>query len=251
MNIMNLIAWIAGALMGVTCFVTAIRLLLDLTNKAGQGGTTLPTSICVVVVATAMFFGSRALMVRRSARAVAKAEAAAMLARQERAGKRWQVQVADVHSALRAKMVAAETDWDMLFTYPALFDTSHRATRKLHEAARAAERAVTPMPADFDEHTPLDSLPYARALDRLDKAWTVALKSAKRAGVRGMPAEERRTIGRIRTLLTLAESAGASAAERDTAYAQIQKLVGKLRAVKIPQRATRALEKRTQLALTA
>ena len=195
--------------------------------------------LAAVIIGAIIFTMLRAIRKDRRAQELEAAE-------RERIRKRWQEQVEDVHNALRAKMVAAETDWDMLFTYPALSDTSYRATRNLHQAARAAELAATDMPADFDERTPLDSLPYMQAITALDKAWGVALKNAKKVGLRKVSDEERRTIGRIRTLLTIAEGAGASAADRDTAYAQIQKLVGKL-----PQRATLALEKRTQLALTS
>lgn len=180
------------------------------------------------------------------AQRLAEEEAAREKARreeQERIEARWAT-ITDLHAHLRRKVADAETDWDTLFDLPALSDVSFRQTRALHRAMREAENAVAPMPAGFDEQSPMDRIPYVKKVHAFQDAWESALINARKVGTSKLPAEELRTIKRIRGLLRLAEGNGATENERQTAYAQIRRLLEDLRVVL-------AVEAGKRLALTA
>lgn len=169
--------------------------------------------------------------------------------RRARLDARWGT-ITDLHAQLKQRVVDAETDWDTLFSLPALTDVSFRQTRALHRAMREAENAVIPMPANFDERTVMSKIPYVKKVHAFEDAWKIALANAQKVGTTKLPAAEIRMIKRIRVLLTLAEGSG-NDFERASAYEQIRKLLGELRVVQLPARAVAAIESRTVLAITA
>lgn len=163
---------------------------------------------------------------------------------------RWAT-ITDLHEQLKRRVVEAETDWDTLFSLPALTDVSFRQTRALHRAMRDAENAVIPMPAGFDERTAMDKIPYVKKVHAFEDAWKIALSNAQKVGTSKLPSDEQNTIKRIRQLLIMAEGTGASEHERANAYRQIRKLVGELRVLQLPTRAIAAIESQRLLAITA
>lgn len=192
------------------------------------------------------------LELEQKARELAEAEARRQreaAERQARIEARWAT-ITDLHAELKRRIVDAETDWDTLFTLPALSDVSYRQTRALHRAMREAENAVIPMPEGFDERTPMEKIPYVKKVHAFEDAWKIALSHAQKLGTSKLPDEELRTIKRIRQLLVLAEGSGASEFERATAYEQIQKLLGELRVVQLPNRVRAAIESHRRLAIT-
>lgn len=127
------------------------------------------------------------------ARRLAEAQAAREKAAAERRARieaRW-VTITDLHAELKRKVADAETDWDTLFDLPALSDVSHRPTRALHRAMREAENAVAPMSPGFDEHTPMDRIPYVKEVHAFEDAWEAALAHARKVGTSKRPEKER------------------------------------------------------------
>ena len=61
----------------------------------------------------------------------------------------WQKYI-DTHGRLKDKVLEIETDWDLLFSYPTLVDSSVPQTREFHRALRAADTASSEPPAELN-----------------------------------------------------------------------------------------------------
>lgn len=158
----------------------------------------------------------------------------------------------DLHQTLLKRALDAETDWDSLFFTPALTDPSVPETAAMWEAMRTAgmlRDTEGTLPTGLPEDTDIAGLPYPRAVAAFDAAWEAAKRHAIRVGQAGIPAADRKTIKQVRGLLDLAENGAASSTERDLAYRRIRALISKLTSVRVPERATAALEQKHLRAL--
>ncbi|MGC5225179.1 hypothetical protein ACPW96_21630 [Micromonospora sp. DT81.3] len=166
------------------------------------------------------------------------------------------LEIRELHNELLRKILHAETDWDSLFTLPALTDPAVPATYKM---LRAMQDANTLRDTDGDlpwgtgqlpTHADLTALPYPRAVQAFALAWEAAERHARRVGPRSVPAAERKLIREIRTLLNLTENSATSATERNLAYRRAQGLIEQLHSIHIPSQALEQLEARQMPMLT-
>lgn len=198
----------------------------------------------LLLLAAAWFavgFGRRELANRRAEQqrqAKVRAEAEAKWAK-----------LVERHRALEAKVLHAETDWDMLFSYPALTDVNVPTTAAMFRAMNAASSAEVSMPEENLERATTAWHPYAQAVDDFALAWEAAYRHAKRLGQAGIPAEERKTVAEIRTLLAMAENSGSSDLERRHAYSRAQRLMGELTSYHLPEKALAQVEAASRLML--
>lgn len=154
-----------------------------------------------------------------------------------------------LHGSLKAKALEIETDWDMLFSYPALVDASVPQTRDFHRALRAADVASSEPPAELNLSMAINELTYPKLVEAADEAWRIAWDFAKKTGTKLIPREERKKINQILKLLKLARDAGGSNHERAVAYERASKLVSELHFVKVPEVALKSIGAETRLAL--
>lgn len=156
---------------------------------------------------------------------------------------------------VRAKLYEAETDWDMLFSFPAITDISVPATAKLHAALRNLDSVGSDIPLslknDPEKTDKILEYAYPKSVLALESAWQAAFAHARLVGQSVLPAEERETVREIQQLLKTALDSGASEHERDMFYRRAQKLIKTLRHVSVPDRAFSVLEGRTRLMITA
>lgn len=156
---------------------------------------------------------------------------------------------------VRAKLYEAETDWDMLFSFPAITDVSVPATAKLHASLRNLDSIGSDIPSslkkDPEKTDKILEYAYPKAVLALEGAWQAAFAHARLVGQSVLPAEERETVREIQQLLKTALDSGASEHERDMFYRRAQKLIKTLRHVSVPDRAFSVLEGRTRLMITA
>lgn len=208
-------------------------------EAAGSAATIDPLTVLAIagsLVAILLFLGLVCFLVDRAVKA--------REARQERRkiassiGERWVGITARAESVM-AKVAEAETDWDMLFTLPALTQVSYPPTTELHRALAEVR--------DLDAAPPTDAAgekdhPYPEAVRKLELAWEKALQNARRVGQTEIPEDERRTIEEIQRLLALATGPGSSVSERSVAYDRIRRLLPTLRHVSVPERTLGQLE---------
>lgn len=162
----------------------------------------------------------------------------------------WQ-KIIDRHAAVREKHLHAETDWDTLFLYPAINDASVPSTLRMLQAMRAASLVSDKPPASLGTDTDISALPYPKLVDKLEVAWDEAWSHARKVGQRSLPLKEKKLIGQIRQLLRTAENAGSSPTEVELAYKRISDLVAQLEVVRLPEKATQAIEQHQRLAIEA
>lgn len=162
---------------------------------------------------------------------------------------RW-AKLKERHRALEAKVLHAETDWDMLFSYPALTDVSVPTTAAMFRAMNAATAAEVSMPDVNLERATTAWHPYAQAVDDFALAWEAASLHAKKLGQAGIPKEERKKVAEIRTLLAMAENSGSSDLERRHAYARAQRLMDELTSYHLPAKALAQVEAASRQMLT-
>lgn len=147
----------------------------------------------------------------------------------------------DTHQSLREKTLEIETDWDMIFKYPALMDGRVPTTRDFHRALKAANGASAEPPAELNLSMAIGDLHYPRLVTAAEESWDVAWAFAQRAGTGLIPQEERKKVDQIVQLLKLARDGGGSEHERAVAYERATKLMGELHFVKVPEAALRAI----------
>ncbi len=154
-----------------------------------------------------------------------------------------------VHDGLKLAVLDAETDWDLIFQYPALVDGSVPQTRDFHRALREVEAQSATPPADLSLSMAIGELPYPRLVRAADEAWASAWGFARRTGTRLIPRDERKKIDQIVKLLRMARSTGGSEHERAIAYERAARLIGELRFVKVPEATLQALGAESRLML--
>lgn len=161
---------------------------------------------------------------------------------------RWE-SVRAQHRELEQGFLKAETDWDMLFNYPELQDSSVPQTASMVRAMMKAASMEQSQPSTLTETSDLDRYPYPQAVSAFEHAWYIAYEHAKKVGQSRIPSEERRLIKQIRQILELAENSGATQSERDLAYSRVSKLIKALKSVRIPPKVLQELESGRQLML--
>lgn len=157
------------------------------------------------------------------------------------------------HQELLRKILHAETDWDTLFSYPAINDPSVPQTYEMLKAMRTANTlrdTAGEIPATAPAFVDVSTLPYAQAVDAFELAWDVADKHARRVGQSSIPRAERKLIQQVRDLLAMAENTAASTVERDLAYRRAQTLIADLTSIHVPQAARAVLEASQRLMLS-
>lgn len=201
------IAGVAGAIVGLGLLITGLVFAIAKTRSV-----------------------RRDLEERRSAAAAERLKALAI----------WNRSV-DLHRGLSAKALSIETDWNMIFSYPALLDSSIPATRDFHRLLKIADGLSPEAPAHISLSTDIPSLPYPKAVTQADSAWTAAWSFAQRTGLKLIPRAERKKLDQIERLLKLARSGG-SEHERSVAYGRVAKLIGELQFVKAPEAALKSID---------
>lgn len=187
--------------------------------------------IVVVVLLGLYFLVTRVSSDTKKRRKQLRAEAA----RQERLDAIW-TKITDRHDELKGLYLKAETDWDMLFSMPALQDVSIPETAAMIQTMNAADNARCPRPRDLTEDQDIHKLSYPRAVQDFSNAWQAAMDKARSVGQKMLPREERKLLREIRQLLTLAENAGASDSERQLAYQRARSAMDKLSDTRLNRR---------------
>lgn len=208
----------------------------------------------VLITITLLYLLVRRVNSDRLTGAVAKAELAEQKALRakiaENITRRWEA-VITRHQRLTRRYLESETDWDMLFSYPALQDVSVPETSAMIHAMLTANDSDPSQPDSLTEVSDLSDYSYVRAVNNFDTAWQRALENATKIGQSGIPRQERKTIKQIRTLLNLAENAGATPAERELAYSRAQLLIKTLTSITVPAKVMAAIESSQRLAIEA
>lgn len=180
----------------------------------------------------------------------ARSAKAEMVQARARATARWAT-VLERHAAARELYLKAETDWDMLFSMPALQDVSVPQTAALNAAYLVAENALSEQPEQLSEDQDLESLAYPRAVTALEIAWGAAYAHAKRVGQSGLSHEERALIKKIKRVMALAENGAATPSERALAYGRVRSMVAQLSTVVLPMKALAEIESHERLMIEA
>ena len=171
-------------------------------------------------------------------------------ARRAEATEWWERFVAEKRELLQ-RIVFFETDWDTLFSLPALADATVPETAKMFESVRALSEISEKMPRGVKSTDSIPSLAFPAAVRALRDAIEVAEKTARKIGMSSIPKAERRLISEIQTALALAQNDGASETERALAYRRVNSLISQLTSVTIPERALLELESETRKAIEA
>lgn len=194
-----------------------------------------------------MYLLTRKIRIDRAAHKTASAEKARI---EERVAGRWNG-VKELHQLYVQKYMDAETDWDMLFSYPALQDSSVPQTAAMVRAMVKAGQIDDTQPSTLTEDSDLSQHSYSQAVNAFADAWHEAYEHAKKVGQTGITNEERKIIALIRQLLSLAENSAAAPNERSMAYIRAQKLIKTLQNVTIPASALLQIEQHQRLMLEA
>ena len=201
----------------------------------------------IVVVSTALIAVIYFAVTRVLAHRKALAEESA---RRAEATEWWERFVAEKRELLQ-RIVFFETDWDTLFSLPALADATVPETAKMFESVRALSEISEKMPRGVKSTDSIPSLAFPAAVRALRDAIEVAEKTARKIGMSSIPKAERRLISEIQTALALAQNDGASETERALAYRRVNSLISQLTSVTIPDRALLELESEARKAIEA
>ncbi len=201
----------------------------------------------IVVVSTALIAVIYFAVTRVLAHRKALAEESA---RRAEATEWWERYVAEKRELLQ-RIVFFETDWDTLFSLPALADATVPETAKMFESVRALSEISEKMPRGVKSTDSIPSLAFPAAVRALRDAIEVAKKTARKIGMSSIPMAERRLISEIQTALALAQNDGASETERALAYRRVNSLISQLTSVTIPDRALLELESEARKAIEA
>ncbi len=163
----------------------------------------------------------------------------------------WQA-VVEQHESLLRQYLHAETDWDMLFNYPALIDVTVPSTSRMISAMHEAGQLSRSFPAaEITDTTNIASLQYPRAVAQFQLAWDQAEAYARKAGQSMLPAADRKTIREIRICLDMAEDPAASSQERLLAARRARSLMDSLTSLNVPLKALDAIESVQRLSIEA
>lgn len=193
----------------------------------------IPTALAVWAIAAG----------RRKHAATAEAAAAALAAENERLDRIW-TEAVSRHDEIRKQTELHARDIDLVLSIPAINDLAEPKTAAFVDALATAQDAAyetRPGSADAVER-------YVAATRRAETAWGVALLNADLLSLSKFTDSERKTIHRVRGLMTQARR-GATPQERKAYYDQAMRLLGNV--IMVPEPAVAELEQAVRAELTA
>lgn len=215
-----------------------------------QNGQTIV--IALAILAIVIIGGLIALRLIASHRRTARQEherRAAIEAEKKTALANWQ-EFVDLHETLRAKALDAETNWDVLFFYPAINDPSEPTTRRMLTALDLARKTSAVPPANLSLDSDIPAMSYPKAVTAFELAWNNAWAHAKKTKQSSLTREERKTVNLI--MRTLKQAQGTtSEAEKELCFSRIDKLISQLTTVRVPEQAKQLLAEERRQAITA
>lgn len=152
------------------------------------------------------------------------------------------------HDEVRAQWAAYEIDMSKLINMPVMTDMREPVIIALHKALKTAS-SLAPKSLDKLAFTSLKDSAFLAAVNDLEIAFNTAEQTAKKIAWSKFTKEERRSLSTAKQLLSLAMDAGASPAERQSAYKRVFKELQGL--IEFPEKARLELETRHQLSLAA
>ncbi|WP_402467028.1 hypothetical protein [Isoptericola aurantiacus] len=153
--------------------------------------------------------------------------------------------VVAVHADTDRRWLEYELDAVKMLEHPVMTDMREQVTVDFHRARRDAEGL---RPDDLDELRDRRRLDrYREAVREYQLTFDVAEREARRRLASDLSAEERRAVDRAKKLLAIADDAGASQAERQSAYRRATRELEGI--IVLPDAATDAIEQRIAGAL--
>lgn len=144
------------------------------------------------------------------------------------------------HDETNRRWLAYELDAVKTLEFPVMTDMREQVTVDFHRARRQADGLRPDDPEELRDRRRLDR--YREAVREYQLTFDIAEREAKRRRASDFTVEERRALDRAKKLLALADDAGASHAERQSAYRRAtRELEGIL---VLPDAATEAIEQR-------
>lgn len=151
------------------------------------------------------------------------------------------------HDETLRRWLDYELDAAKLLEFPLMTDMREPVTVDFHRARRDAEDL---RPDDLDQLRDTRRFDrYREAVRELRTRFDVAESEARRRRASSLTDDERRAVDRAKKLLAVAEDAGASTAERQSAYRRATKELEGI--IVLPDAATAAIEQRIAGALDA
>lgn len=132
-------------------------------------------------------------------------------------------QMQEIHQ----NILAAETDWDMLFHFPALQDTRVPETGHFYERYRKLQDAELAL--DGKNTTAMQARNFQRAAHFASRAWRKADHNARLLGLSYLSTDKAKDAATaLRLLPIVKENSGASPAEQRAAFIRLERIARKL-----------------------
>jgi hypothetical protein len=144
------------------------------------------------------------------------------------------------HEQTDRRWLDYELDAVKTLEYPVITDMREQVTVDFHRARRQADGLRPEDPEELRDRRRLDR--YREAVREYQLTFDIAEREAKRRRASDFTGEERRALDRAKKLLALADDAGATHAERQTAYRRATKELEGI--LVLPDAATDAIEQR-------
>ncbi|MCI6574864.1 MAG: hypothetical protein PT944_02860 [Actinomycetaceae bacterium] len=130
-------------------------------------------------------------------------------------------------SQLQQKILAAETDWDMLFHFPALQDVRVPETGRFYELYRKLRDTESAL--NGENTTAIQARNFQRAARYAARAWTKADHNSRILGLSYLSTDKAKDAATaLRLLPIVKEDSGASPAEQRAAFIQLERTARKL-----------------------
>lgn len=215
-----------------------------------NGGTILMTLAIVAVVIIAILIGWRIVVSNKHKAAELRDQRAAQQDDKKAALQEWKKHT-DAHQELKNKVWNAETDWDILFYYPAINDPTVPETRDLRFAMDKLDSVSSEPPSELSLSMDITEMHYPKAVLEAKRTWDVAWYNARVIRQSSLSVQERKTIDKIMDLLSLARNGASTENEKHLAYQRIDALVESLTTIVVPERAKELLDREHYLVLEA
>ncbi|MEG3614451.1 hypothetical protein [Isoptericola haloaureus] len=144
------------------------------------------------------------------------------------------------HTETERRWLDYELDAVKVLEFPVMTDMREQVTIDYHRARRDAENLRPDDPAELRDRRLLDR--YRESVREYQLTFDVAEREAKRRRASDLSAEERRAVDRAKKLLAIADDAGATTSERQSAYRRAMKELEGI--LVLPDAATAAIEQR-------
>lgn len=137
-------------------------------------------------------------------------------------------------NTLKVKHYEIETDWDVLFAYPALIDVSVPETAEMVEALHRLNGVSHNPPQNLLSMQNTEGTSLSKAVHRAEKAMAAAWDTARYKSTEYLPDTERRQIEKLTTMLKLAQTSD-SATERAGAYRSMRRELRRMEKLRFPE----------------